>query len=150
MVTCALDTLSNGSSIPITIVVTSTLTGSMKNILEVTGNVSDPDMVNNRVVSTSAIVDVTPLIAGKIVLLINQINNLADMGILRQGQGNSLNAILRAAKMQVERNKTTMIVNQLHAFMEHITALVRADILSQSRGEELIAAANDIIAQIDI
>jgi uncharacterized repeat protein (TIGR01451 family) len=55
MVTCALDTLSNGSSIPITIVVTSTLTGSMKNILEVTGNVSDPYIVNNRVVSTSAL-----------------------------------------------------------------------------------------------
>jgi uncharacterized repeat protein (TIGR01451 family) len=150
VITCALNTLSNGSSITVTIVVTSTLTGSMKNTIEVTGNVSDPDMVNNTVVSTSAVVDITPLIAGKIVLLINQINNLADAGILNQGQGNSLNTILRAAKMQVERNKTTMTVNQLHAFIEHISAFVRADILSQSQGEELIAPANDIIAQLEI
>ena len=147
---CNLNTLPSGSSTTVDIVLTSSLPGSIRNVIRVTGNVSDPDTTNNIVIATSTVVDIFPRIMENIVLLIDEIDDFVDLGIFNQGQGNSLIAILKAVRMQAENGKTNMMPNQLHAFIEHADAFVKAGILSQPQGDELITMAEDIIALLQL
>jgi len=147
VVTCALDTINKGSSTTVGIIVRPTQEGNISNAAEVVGNIFDSDMTNNATMMSSTVVDILTAIKG-ILVLISKIENLVDLGILNQGQGDSLSAILQAVRQHIEQDKTTAASRQLDAFTNHINAFVRADILSQSDGEELKSMANTIIIHL--
>jgi uncharacterized repeat protein (TIGR01451 family) len=147
MVTCALNTLHEGSSISVEITVMPTQEGNIMNVAEVLGNISDSDMTNNETVITSTVIDM-PTSIKSIVVLIGRIENLVDLGILDQGQGNSLAAILQAVRQHIEQDRMNPVITQIVAFTNHVDAFVRADILSQSDGEELKHMADYIIVNL--
>jgi uncharacterized repeat protein (TIGR01451 family) len=142
-VTCALDTLPKGSSTSVNIMVRPTQEGNISNAAEVVGNIFDSDTTNNATMMSSTVVDILTAIKG-ILILISKMENLVDLGILNQGQGNSLSAILQVVRQHIEQDKTTAAIKELGAFTNHINAFLRADILSQSDGEELKSMANNI------
>lgn len=146
---CALNALTNGSSIPVKIVALSTEAGNIQNIAHVTGNVSDPDMTNNTVGASSTVVDIDSAIKS-ITSVTNKIDNFVELGIFNRGQGMSLLAKLQAAKNQIKHGNTTAAINQLHAFTNQTHGFVRAGILSPSDGEELIIAVDSIIAELSL
>jgi uncharacterized repeat protein (TIGR01451 family) len=148
VVTCALNTLANGSSIMVAIVVTPTLPGSMKNVSEVAGNVPDPDMVNNSAVLTSEVIASIPPVIESIGVLISAVGDLEDAGIFNQGRGNALISILEAAISRISEGKAVAAINELRAFIQHLSAFARAGILPQQQAEALITMASYVIDEL--
>ena len=81
-------------------------------------------------------------------MLVTTITNLVTTGVLAPGNGNALSAKLQAAIGHLDRGNTTAATNQLNAFINQVTALVRAGRLPAGDGQGLIDAANRIIAAI--
>jgi choice-of-anchor C domain-containing protein len=78
-------------------------------------------------------------------LLINQVNALVSAGTLNDGEGNALSVKLSAAIDSFNGGNTTAGVNQLNAFVNQATALVRSKRLGESTGDALVGEANGII-----
>jgi hypothetical protein len=83
-------------------------------------------------------------------LLIEDIQDLVEAGLLNQGQGNSLVVKLQGAIDNLDRGKTKVAVNQITAFINEVTSLIDEGVLSAENGQALIDLAADIIAQIDM
>jgi len=74
---------------------------------------------------------------------------LVASGGLSEGNGNALQAKLRAAGEQFNRGNPAAATNQLTAFIDQVNALVRAGRLAASDGARLITFANQIIASLN-
>ena len=146
-VRCAMNALDRDASATVNITVTPVQTGAIHNNANVTGNVSDPDVNNNSVLLSSSIIDIEPAIK-KVNLLINKVATLVGREILNRGQAESLTALLEAAEQHIERDRANPAINQIRAFIAHVTAFVRAGIISQLDEEELKSAAYTIIAML--
>jgi titin len=81
-------------------------------------------------------------------VLTTVVTSLVSSGTLNQGQGNSLLAPLNAAQQQINSGNYTAAINQLQAFINHVSALVNAGILDQQNGDLLIGAALLLIQQL--
>jgi hypothetical protein len=80
--------------------------------------------------------------------IIDDVNKLVDERVLNQGQGNSLITKLEASIQQLDRGNITAAINQLHAFINQVSAFIRKGILSREQGQPLIDAANEVIHEI--
>lgn len=66
-----------------------------------------------------------------------------------EGNANSLNAKLNAAKASLDRGNAGTATNQLQAFLNEVAAMVRSGRLSAAQGDVLNAYAGRIIASIN-
>ena len=148
VVACAVNTVAKGSSVRVAIVVIPTLTGSMKNVTEVASNVADPNMVDNSAILTSEVTASVPSATESIAALIGAVGNLADAGIFSQGQGNALISLLETAIIRVRQEQARAAINELRAFLQHVSAFARAGILPQQQAQTLITMANSVIAEL--
>lgn len=78
--------------------------------------------------------------------LIAEVEGLALDGILRAGNANSLIRKLMAALSSLESDRTNPAVNQIRSFIREVQALVRSGRLDPGTGDQLIPAADQIIA----
>jgi hypothetical protein len=77
-------------------------------------------------------------------LLIGDVENLADCGILSGGQANSLIVKADVTIARLDSGNTTAACNELQAFINAVGALVRAGTLTPDEGQSLIDTANSI------
>jgi hypothetical protein len=89
--------------------------------------------------------DLTP--KQKIQNIIDQIQNLVNQGVLSKGQGNSFIVKLDAAIKSLDKGDTKTTTNQLKAFTNEASALIKSKGLS-AQLQPLINQANSIIAQL--
>ena len=61
-------------------------------------------------------------------------------------EGKAVIAKLEAAIQQLDKGNPNQAINQLHAFVNQVNALISAGTLSSTEGQPLIDAANAIIA----
>ena len=80
--------------------------------------------------------------------LIGKVFSLVDEGKLNKGEANSLNSKLDAALKSIEKGKTNTACNQLGAFINQVNALINSGRLTQEEGEQLIFAAEAVIAEL--
>ena len=78
--------------------------------------------------------------------LIAEVEGLALDGILRAGNANSLIGKLMAALSSLESDRTNPAVNQIRSYIREVRALVRSGGLDPGTGDQLILAADQIIA----
>lgn len=81
-------------------------------------------------------------------LLISDVENLQNTGVLNQGQANALNAKLEAARQQIENSNGQAAKNILRAFILQVTAFAGNGILSPEQALALATEAGSIIEQI--
>jgi DNA/RNA endonuclease G (NUC1) len=77
-----------------------------------------------------------------------QVDALVSAGTINRGNGNALNAKLRAAQQSLGNGNENAALNQLGAFVNQVQAMVQSGHLSQAHGAALIAAAQRIVASI--
>jgi hypothetical protein len=77
------------------------------------------------------------------------VDALVSAGTINRGNGNALNAKLRAAQQSLASGNAIAAVNQLGAFTNQVRAMVQSGHLSAADGAALIAAAERIQASID-
>lgn len=80
--------------------------------------------------------------------LITNIDDLVAGNMLNSGQGNALIAKLETASRQLDRGNVTPAINQLHAFINQVKALIGSGALPPVEGRPLIDEANSIIAAL--
>ncbi|MHA4846049.1 FIMAH domain-containing protein [Flavitalea antarctica] len=80
--------------------------------------------------------------------LINQVNALQNSGVLNDKQAKKLNDHLENALKQVQKGNTKPAINLLENFIREVEKLVSNHQLSSSKGQELIAAAEQIISML--
>ena len=80
--------------------------------------------------------------------LAGMVDALVDGGALGAGNGNALNAKVRAAVAALGRGQGEPAVNQLGAFVNQVQALVQSGHLPAADGAALIAAAQRIVTSI--
>jgi hypothetical protein len=83
-------------------------------------------------------------------LLIEQIEDLVDAGVLNAGQGSALIVKLQNAVAKFAKGNGKAAVNQLQAFINQVEDFVADGILTAAQGATLIMAAQDIIATIGV
>jgi hypothetical protein len=93
------------------------------------------------VVAAQPMIDVEELL----LQLIADVQALVDEGVLNNGQGNALIVKLLAALNQWGQGNVTAMIGQLGAFINNVEAFMNARILTESQGQPLIDAANQII-----
>ena len=71
---------------------------------------------------------------------------LVSAGALNAGQGNSAIVKLQAAIQQLNQGSVNAAVNQLQSFINEVSALMKAGVLSATDGQALIDAAHQILA----
>lgn len=79
--------------------------------------------------------------------ILNTVAGLVANGTLTSSEGNALSATLNAAKTSIERDRPSAD-NQLRAFINQVQALQGSGRLSAAVAQQLIAAANRVIASI--
>jgi hypothetical protein len=77
-------------------------------------------------------------------LIIDDVEELVNTGVLNSGQGNSLISKLQAAIAALNQGNTTAACNELQAFINQVNALISAGVLTPAQGQPLIGAANDL------
>ena len=80
-------------------------------------------------------------------LLIDDVEALADGGILSGGQVNRLIVKIDATIASLDRGNTTAACNELQAFIDQVGRFVRAGTLTPDQGQSLIVTANSISVQ---
>ncbi|MFX1379503.1 MAG: ABC transporter substrate-binding protein [Promethearchaeota archaeon] len=80
--------------------------------------------------------------------LIDEVNDMVDEGILRNGQGKSLTIKLDIAIMKIENEQFEVACNILQSFINQIYDFIKDEIISAEIGEVLITKASCIINQI--
>jgi DNA/RNA endonuclease G (NUC1)/PKD repeat protein len=78
-----------------------------------------------------------------------QVDALVADGVLNHGNGNALNAKVRAAAASLARGQGHTAVNQLGAFTNQVQAMVQSGRLTAAQGAALTAAAQRIVASIE-
>ncbi|HET9528955.1 MAG TPA: hypothetical protein VFQ92_01285, partial [Blastocatellia bacterium] len=78
--------------------------------------------------------------------IISDVEQLVASGELNPGQGNALNAKLRAAIQQIDRGNFVAARNQLNAFINQVNALVMSRRLTPAHGDHLKGAANAVLS----
>jgi endonuclease G len=111
----------------------------------VTVRVTDDDGAEG--VRTATVAVQSP--AGAIGGLSAAVDALVADGTLNNGNGNALNAKLRAAAASLERGQGQTAVNQLNAFVNQVDAFAASGRLSAAPAVALKAAAQRIIASIE-
>ena len=91
---------------------------------------------------------VNPTPRYQVELLISQVERLVRDGVFTQGAGNSLTAKLKEAKKQLDSDRTDPAINMLGAFINEISAMIKAGRLSPQLGQPLIDSANIVITQL--
>ncbi|MFC2088909.1 choice-of-anchor D domain-containing protein, partial [Calditrichota bacterium] len=81
--------------------------------------------------------------------VIDEVEVLISEGTLTNGQGNALITKLEGAIQKLNKEEYTAAINKLNAFINQINAFINAGILTETEGQKLISAANDIIDQIN-
>ena len=81
----------------------------------------------------------------QIELLIDDVEQLVDDGVLNEGQGNALISKLENVIAKIGKGQVVAAINQLEAFINQVNSLVDEGILTPEQGDALIAAAQDII-----
>jgi hypothetical protein len=76
------------------------------------------------------------------------VRTLVSEGVLKPGQRDGLLAKLAAAIPSLDGGRTNAACNQLQAFVNQVSGLVRAKQLSAAAGQELIDAAESVRSQI--
>ena len=76
------------------------------------------------------------------------IETLLDDQVLSPGNAKSLLSKLDTSQKQMDPGNTKAAINTLNAFINHVAAFVKTGILSEIIGQQLIDAANGMIAQI--
>lgn len=89
-----------------------------------------------------------PTVDEQIKALIGQVNHLVEEGMLNQGQGNSLVVKLENAERLLGKDDSTAAANLLAAFINHVVALLQANILPEEEGQAWIDAAGHVITDI--
>jgi parallel beta-helix repeat protein len=77
-----------------------------------------------------------------------QVQGLVTSHVLNQGQGTSLIAKLDDATKNLNMGNTKAALNELQAFIKEVQAYIRARILTQAQGQELIDSTNAVISQL--
>jgi hypothetical protein len=80
--------------------------------------------------------------------IIDAIEDLLADGVLNGGQANSLIRKLENVQAKIERGQTDAAINQLEAFINEVEAFVAAGVLEMADGDDLIAAARAVIADL--
>jgi hypothetical protein len=78
-----------------------------------------------------------------------KITDLKDQGILKTADANSLIKHLDNATKELNKGKTTTAIKHINNFKKQVDGLVKAKKLSSTLGNELKAAADNIIANIN-
>ncbi len=81
-------------------------------------------------------------------LVIDDVTDLVDAGMLNDGQGNALISKLENAIAKIANGQTKAAVNQLNAFINQVMNFMDDGILTPGQGAALIAAVEDIIADL--
>ena len=110
----------------------------------VTVRVTDDDGAEG--VRTATVTVATPSQA--VGTLSGAVDALVSAGTINRGNGNALNAKLRAAQQSLAGGNAVAAANQLGAFINQVRALVQSGHLSAADGASLIAAAERIQASI--
>jgi hypothetical protein len=96
--------------------------------------------------STGTLVETVLSAQEQTTLLIGQITNLVNSGVLNSGQGNALTSKLNNAITNLNAGNTTTAINELNAFINQVNAFLNAGKLTTAQAQALIGAANQIIA----
>ena len=78
-------------------------------------------------------------------VIITEIEDLVDSGVLNNGLGVSLTKKLEAAINLINKGNLIAATKQLNAFIKQVNALVLSGNLSVEEGQRLIALAQEII-----
>jgi pullulanase-type alpha-1,6-glucosidase len=84
----------------------------------------------------------------RIDLLIDDTDSLEDDDVLNGGQANALRSKLSNALSKFERGQVKPAIHMLEAFINQVEALVSAGLLTEEEGNELITAAENVIASL--
>ena len=101
---------------------------------------------------TTAVFQAKRPVDEQLLLVIRDVEALVDEGVLNQGNGNALNAKLRAAIASWARGRDNAAVNQLGAFLNQLAAFERTGKLTAEQAGGLrtgVEAAIDCIEQGD-
>jgi len=91
----------------------------------------------------------TPLtVAGKIQLIVGQVETLRDSGALTTGNARALIESLEAALDRLNRGDTAGCKTQLQTFIQKVSAHARSGALTASQAQNLMDAASAVIGQI--
>ena len=103
-----------------------------------TATATDPDGNTSEFSAVTEVEVLTP--QEQIVLLIDAVQELADVGVLKAGQTHGLIAKLNNAIGALDRGKTNVAINKLSDFINQVEG-----VLSPEQGEYLIAFAQRIV-----
>lgn len=114
-------------------------------VYTVTVTVTDDDRGAGSVQFTVTVQTLQQTIAA----IIESLDAMAGSGVLRPGTANALAAPLRAAILQLDRENTTAAMNELQAFVHHVSALVRAGQLSAAYAQSLLPAVRRVMNAVE-
>jgi parallel beta-helix repeat protein len=83
-----------------------------------------------------------------ILLLINEVNEMVDDGILNMGQGEALTVKLEKAISKITAGQINVGCNMLQAFINQVYDFIDTGVISQEEGESLIIMVANIIDQL--
>ena len=83
-----------------------------------------------------------------IALLLDDIQELVEMGDLNNGNGNALLVKLQAAIQQLDKDNYIAAANQIEAFINQVEAFVATGTLTSEEGQSLIATAEEAISYL--
>ena len=81
--------------------------------------------------------------------VIDEVVELIEAGTLTEGQGNALKTKLVGAIGKLIQDEFAVAINKLNAFINQVNAFISAGVLTETEGQGLISAVNDIIDQIN-
>ena len=84
----------------------------------------------------------------EIELIIDDVDDMVSAAAQNNSQGTSLTSKLDVAIKQLNRDNVKAATNRLGAFVNQVSALMKAGILSTGEGQPLIDSANDIISDL--
>jgi probable HAF family extracellular repeat protein len=87
----------------------------------------------------------TPVAGGLTDELTELIDELVESGALSGSHAHGLRAKLRQIEQKIDAGQTAAAINQLHAFIGHVEALVASGHLDADEGAELIEAAQALL-----
>ncbi len=106
------------------------------------GDVFVLDLYNNRIQKFGFTAE------QRIESLAEDIEELATAGYLDFGEANALTVKLESALKSVDKGNDISATNQIQAFINQVDAFVQTDKLTSGQGAELVAAAQNIVDQL--
>lgn len=80
--------------------------------------------------------------------IIDEIDELVNVGVLNKGQGNSFISKLQNAIISINKGNIKAAINKIEAFINQVNAYINAEILTEEQAQSLITAAEEVVTKL--